>query len=400
VICGAFSLEWSLLKDCARWTSGMRHDPDMDDRIWSLNGLTASPSIKDVFQHSISCKATDPRDKIYGMLGLFDHLLTPVDYSLTAPEAFRKFMQVLITETSSIQALHWFGAHGRRNDLCSWVPDFSISNLIGRFPDAFSGPSSVSVEFPRTVLPGVNFFGTDIILKGVQIDTIDEVGEEMPSGAGFAIGETAFQQMLRSWELLAVNCKDRKRTQSISRTFLNALVGHYPGTNRGDLGGVPDWYDRYGTNELRNADPEYFRDADDHKTILMWLFHQPDKYDAQMYRDRELHDFSKALAETCYGRRFYTTTDGLMGLAAPQAQKGDLVVFFAGGWYPFTLRTQNYGGFLIVGDCTIHDVNYIELFPPVWRPAFRDWGESGQEYIDRVGLDIADQSVVRDFLIH
>lgn len=65
---------------------------------------------------------------------------------------------------------------------------------------------------------------------------------------------------------------------------------------------------------------------------------------------------------TCYGRKFFITDRGSMGLAPPRARDGDDIVFFPGGKYPFIVRPKGNGTYELVGDCFLHDFDVFALF--------------------------------------
>lgn len=57
----------------------------------------------------------------------------------------------------------------------------------------------------------------------------------------------------------------------------------------------------------------------------------------------------------CFGRRFLMTTNGLFGLAPPQALQGDIIVIFLGAPVPHVLRKYD-GYYTLVGECYVHGV--------------------------------------------
>ncbi|KAK8065524.1 hypothetical protein PG997_012271 [Apiospora hydei] len=105
--------------------------------------------------------STDPRDKVYGVLGLLSEvslteqtLLKP-DYSLTASQTFARCTQYLIETEGDLMAL--VGPRTRRSDLPSWVPDLvpqdrrgalvSFQNISKRISTPLRpGPRSGSAE--------------------------------------------------------------------------------------------------------------------------------------------------------------------------------------------------------------------------------------------------------------
>lgn len=44
-----------------------------------------------------------------------------------------------------------------------------------------------------------------------------------------------------------------------------------------------------------------------------------------------------------------------MGLAPPRAEPEDSIVYFPGGLYPFVMRPQKNGSFVMIGDCYLYE---------------------------------------------
>lgn len=95
---------------------------------WQSGGATDLNRLLHEFSHR---RASDDRDKIYGLLSLAEpgHGVVP-DYNVDVSETFRRTACALIQATHSLDV--WTGDQRRKNskDLPSWVPDWSaIPNL-------------------------------------------------------------------------------------------------------------------------------------------------------------------------------------------------------------------------------------------------------------------------------
>jgi hypothetical protein len=86
------------------------------------------------------------------------------------------------------------------------------------------------------------------------------------------------------------------------------------------------------------------------------------------YEPEELvHDYQRLVEEVLYGRSFFTTAGGRMGLAPPGARKNDTVIFFAGGAFPFVVRLEERPGSRncnIIGDCFLEGYDAVALQGP------------------------------------
>ena len=112
-MCGRDMEEWSLLVKPMSFTSGSVLDPlrgvDGPTHLENLLSIGKSPHFDIVLKYSSLCKATDTRDKIYGLLGLLKSPMIPIDYSLSVDTVYRKFTQTIVENARNIDQLHWFG---------------------------------------------------------------------------------------------------------------------------------------------------------------------------------------------------------------------------------------------------------------------------------------------------
>ena len=71
--------------------------------------------------------------------------------------------------------------------------------------------------------------------------------------------------------------------------------------------------------------------------------------------------YAQRMEAVCYGRRFFIAESGSMGLAPPDTQSGDLLVFFPGSIYPFVVRPTEDGKHTLIGDCFLEGFNRKNL---------------------------------------
>jgi hypothetical protein len=79
--------------------------------------------------HNRACESTDPRDRVYAVLGIVndDEVkgLEP-DYSMRKEEAFRAAVEFVIHNTRSLDLLSACQDPERESGLPSWVPNFEV----------------------------------------------------------------------------------------------------------------------------------------------------------------------------------------------------------------------------------------------------------------------------------
>jgi hypothetical protein len=116
-----------------RWLPASR--PEADDLL-------------DVLQRSRNCSATDPRDKLYALLGLVSRQISdtiPVDYSRTTHSIFTDLAVQFMRLHGRIDALVYAdNSQMDNNSLPSWVPRWDVKTGSQPLPPQFS-PSQIEL---------------------------------------------------------------------------------------------------------------------------------------------------------------------------------------------------------------------------------------------------------------
>lgn len=152
--CGDDSCSWDVLVVTVRWLNKfvnvMRFDPLQAAGGWQSVADTGSIHVpfyrkvdelkmvkdqvrrgdeyvdfKDLIFHTRLCRSTDPRDKVFALLGLADpedHKLE-ADYHLPVQETYKAAARSLISATESLDLLSACQNPERLHGLPSWVPN-------------------------------------------------------------------------------------------------------------------------------------------------------------------------------------------------------------------------------------------------------------------------------------
>jgi hypothetical protein len=139
---------------------------------------------------------TDPRDHVYGLLGIMNIQLEP-DYSLTVAEVYCKFAWAWISQTSRLDALIFAGIatqQGSRTEgVPTWVPDWlglSSGDTYITEHERFSASGSRS---PRVrISPSLK----SIWLWGVQCDVITTLPPVLPVAEQASLTNTFWSMIL------------------------------------------------------------------------------------------------------------------------------------------------------------------------------------------------------------
>ncbi|SPJ72252.1 related to heterokaryon incompatibility protein het-6 [Fusarium torulosum] len=359
---------------------------DPDSHIWRLRLLHFGSDPMQILRYSRVCQTTEVRDKIYGILGLFKPGFIPVDYDSPVEDIFQRFTEAVITLTGNLRILKHLGVTKSYDGLPSWVPDFTESStrsLPGHYwsapyrenaEDEYSvhGVDGQQFNVPREdlvnkYLPGLTFLeGGRLVLKGKAVDTIRDLGPELPEEITYAPGTDAFAEVMKRWESLATTLiPDWKPSlgPSVTHAFA-ATLSAIDGSELFSLeAGFTQWYRFCGTGVLESTDPRMF--LRDNEFYLWWLdLEKKDKENEDSEKlGYDLREFSERMAFASYGRCLFTTDGGSMGLASPLARAGDRIVYFPGAGEPFVLRRRENGeGWTLVNDCYLYGLDLDELF--------------------------------------
>ncbi|KAF5983383.1 heterokaryon incompatibility protein het-6 [Fusarium bulbicola] len=368
---------------------------DPDSHVWSLRMLGVGSDPMSILRYSRVCQTTEIRDKIYGILGLFEPGFIPVDYDLPVEDIFRQFTEAVIKFTKDLSILENIGAKRSYPNLPSWVPVFTDISSNSLPVDNWYAPYRKDAEdnydvrcadgtqlsfsrelLGREYLPGLMFsrYGS-LTIRGKMVDTIREVGPELKDGVGDAPGTEGFERVMKEWESLAVKLIPEWKADesSVSKAVATTLTATHDSELFSIGVGFTKWYRHCGAGILEPADPSMF--LRDHEFYLWWLSvgkdseeKDPDTSSEEKSNEEpevigyDLREFSEKFTFASYGRCLFTSEKGTLGLASPRARAGDRVVYFPGSTEPFLLREREAGGWILVGDCYLYGLDLDMLF--------------------------------------
>ncbi|KAE9373754.1 HET-domain-containing protein [Stipitochalara longipes BDJ] len=132
IVCGMKSLHWNVLEtglsaldifEGQEWVERLRGHGIGLGIVRMRNNYTRLAFL-DILKMAKSHDASDPRDKVYAILGLTKLGWIMPDYSISASQVYKSLAQKLITETRNLDALG-YTAGWRTAEIPSWVPDWS-----------------------------------------------------------------------------------------------------------------------------------------------------------------------------------------------------------------------------------------------------------------------------------
>ncbi|PQE04063.1 Heterokaryon incompatibility protein [Rutstroemia sp. NJR-2017a BVV2] len=323
-------------------------------------------------------QATDPRDKVYGLLGLYEQPIE-ADYSKEVSTVYRETTLLYLLEaikrinkelkpgvvggSMALQLVfHVFSCVNGPSSLPglpSWLPDWSQGPKTTSL--GYAGSASHIYSAAKWIPDGtvvLNSEGKALCASGILFDTIDSVTpvshqadisyknpitengdlatyvefvrkcHPYPSGSGL------FEAF---WKTLVAG-KDESGMQPCPPTFadifsliLDETTGLHPS--------LPD--QTYSPRRLQG------------RLTLHSL--------SSRASGRLFNDICSAYASAMKNRRLCITSKKFIGLVPEHAAPGDHVCVFIGGCVPFVIRKQDEGSFHMIGECYVHGIMNGEI---------------------------------------
>ena len=271
--------------------------------------------------------ATDPRDKLFAIVGLAEkasgkiHPLITPDYTKSVKQVFRDGARYIAEELRNIEFLGSISyrslVDAPEEDFNSWVPRWHRSRVVGLDPVPLSekfhacGPMG-NVRISESRDPDV------LALQGL-------VAGRILHTCKIGIGDIdSLRLVLENIEQFVVaanrgNIGQNARRELIARTLI-------AGINAGrDLATGQDTEDYL----------SYHRYVHKHKSL------PPPQRDIVEDTDEQIRAASRfryAFEQATPHRHFFVTEDGRIGLCPRTASRGDMIVIFYGGAWPYVLR--------------------------------------------------------------
>jgi len=364
-----------------------------------LSGLNLSLFL----QRGIVFGATDPRDRIYAVLGLVlnepeDDCDMRPDYNLDVADVYLRCFRYLIRHDQRMAMELLFSAGEPRSlSLPSWLPDWTTSSR-SRSLEAFrvrTDDTSIQMFYQAaTSYPPTLHLSDDLLtltVRGVVFDTLKQVGRDIWKEIDQLNDEDMPERRmaLREWI---------QESEALAQSATLMSESQYPDEDPEDL----CW--RTLICNLNHDDAQVYRQTTAEvkssflthylafKELLgleeLLSFDDPvENVSATVSPRALLADSSVFLTAAAFlgrGRRMALSEKGFLGLVPSTCQPGDAVAVALGGAAPFFLRsnpshetaaTRNSGwkgGFSLVGHGYIHGLMHSEA---VWR-----WGSKIQDF--------------------
>jgi hypothetical protein len=345
VCCGQFSISWHIYGEayyrlasaalCFGSKQDIRFSYFRNPQVAAVRFVTEQRRkgfLENDF-YSVLCicvptKATDPRDKVYGLLGLAGNTQINLiaDYTLSIEETYTRFAKIMIQASNSLELLGSAGL-ARSVGVRSWVPTWAHHlRPPPFFTDTGLGdngePSRVNPFAASSgISPEVFFNETDDLLRtrGVCFDNIKTVSLAHP-GAMVSLSELT--ELWEDWISL-VGPDDEVYPGGGTRfnAFLKTLtLNDHPSPGGFRLPPIPK--------------------SVESKTNILHLDHP-------------------VINDATSNRRLLLSSRGYVGLAPAAMQPGDVIAILFGSQMPMILRKVNMH-WLFIGEAYVHGIMYGE----------------------------------------
>ncbi len=373
VLCGGRRVPWAYFTPAAAclqtassihyWDARFRFDFDRFGYMDTCHAQfeTGSPThLLDLLSATRSHFSMDPRDKVFAVLGLAsdaETLLPNPDYSKSTVEVYSTLAWRMITSQQSLEFLShkedpWFtGIKG----LPSWAVDWSVhprshplrkTTAYSSYQAAGDSQARIRTTLDLSILH----------IRGFQVDKVKECGDPLLryeprdnfvgnslrrmnlSDLNFNTHMYLEQARWKQWERLALKLDSYPSGEVPFEAFARTLSGGL------DMRGSPPTHDLEFLYQaylkswgcLRDRGPLYCNREVSEDICTHWVW----------YRD--------AVEDVTYGRLFFISVNGYMGVAPPSTRPGDLICVLLGGIAPYVLRRDGKRHYRLIGECYLH----------------------------------------------
>ncbi|KAK5553869.1 hypothetical protein LTR46_007974 [Exophiala xenobiotica] len=292
--------------------------------------------LPDLIIASRDCQATEPRDKVFSMLGLADPEVYDIraDYRLPLPEVLKIAARKILPLKDGLQVLGTCQNPERRHGLPSWVP-----NLIEQWRYHPFEPAPYDRSLHE---PAIDFDGDTLLVQGFIFDNITDVFEvDVTTNAT----DEQLDVIYTEWQLLSHACppsppQERNPKRDRDEGWMNFL----------SVDAQAYCYMRWADDESPLPESEEDlrrRKYPDLNLRLVRSYLVPDDFQKGLHPVQKIRN---ALKKYGPGRRLGVYDFAKVVLLPADARKGDVIAFFKGSTFPCVLRKHSNEDYILVGE--------------------------------------------------
>lgn len=280
----------------------------------------------------IPLKATDARDKIYGLLGLASDskkLGIIPDYSKSATEVYADVARAMIADGHTT-ILAWCQQPTGVEQFPSWVPDFSSHIREPCGEDHLAG--ALFCASGSTALSQISVSqGADrylLRLLGTKIDTIAELGTAWEPLVDSPFNREGAQQLLNEVETFCHRSLLLSTPEQVSDAKMRIPCANQAG---------------YGASRSRASSSI----REEYELLRLPETYTSDKVPMNHYRTAMGFQ---------HNRKPFLSAEGYVGLVPAVAEIGDIIIIIFGATVPFVVRKLDGGKVQLIGEAFVHGI--------------------------------------------
>lgn len=324
-------------------------------------GFEQKSSLFAVLIEGRGAKATNLRDKVFGVMGMSDQVVYP-DYERPIPDVYREACKACLNSADVVRLLCSVDHAQPSVEMPSWVPDWSTPRQTVSL-----GYTGKEHAVYKAATWDVNFAGyklkslkvddeSSLVIEGIMFDSIRNTCGLGGSDLHEILIESPTRQFLL--ECVRVAIKEGERyasTKGLFEAFWKTLVAGKDHT--GVLKAPSEYAEIFALllNTANGCSPT-LPDQPQYKRKLT-LKNLESRRPHRLYREMQI-----AFKAAVRNRKFCTTSKGYMGLFPRGTQAGDRICVFLGAPVPFVIRPHKPNkSYQLIGECYVHGIMEGEI---------------------------------------
>lgn len=352
VHCGGYSCEWQAVAFVA-WTlwHGTAYDyvraVDLCIAFKTLKvtgGTAEELPLWRLLELTTNHKASDPRDKVFALLGLaidaksFSPL---VDYNIEVSALYRAVFKHYFLK-GQLGLLNYAGNAAWRTEksVPTWVPDWSCEHNISSM--VHSGAWHAPVHLPKYAnATAISLDGRVLTMSGFVIDRVKSVRSPLVTQ------DPLYPFIWKSWRRLAMNATAYPNRTARAEAFEHTITLDCPRAWTESFQDVGNFLQAFSTEVIYSYRVHWTK-GQDLAAVMRREAAAGDR------RRVEMLQFAETISWTCSSRSFFLTKSGGMGLGPFFLRPGDLLVELERGITPYVVRPAADGHYTFIGEAYLH----------------------------------------------
>lgn len=319
-------------------------------------------------------EASDPRDKVFALLGLANDIPTsfgalPIylqpNYDKPKDLVYKEFAKGMIADSGNLDvlsAVNTFTLRGIADAATSWMPNFDVAIATIRglgFPKKYN--AAFDTKHPNS-LPIGSYADDTLSLSGFIIDTVGPVISTLItlSPQLHLQMEEEVNAVTNLWTRFFAKSPtlDDAKKSDVLQAFINTLTAagfafsrSFPEYPLGQIQPPQNvgWITYDFAAYWARTDPTFS------------LLDLPDTAPFTEYaKIGDADQFAVLSGKACHERKFFFTGNSRMGLCPRNAKEGDKIVILYGGSVPYVLRPTERDTWKFLGECYVDGIMFGE----------------------------------------